>query len=681
MTQKDYATLAAKPENAGLTFGELYEISEDIPSNPTANPTMGDVINARLGRRGVLGGMLATAAMSAAMPALGVGEAQAQTVATGLPGATFNFQEISHGVDERHHVAAGYDADVLIRWGDPLFGDSPTFDPERQTGAAQARQFGYNCDYVGLAPMPGATDTSRAALMCVNHEYTSPEIMFRGVSNPQTGRVDATKMTKEFVDVEMAAHGTSIVEIVRGANGKWSYTRGGRHNRRIDISTPMRLSGPAAGHDRLKTAADPSGRAVNGTINNCAGGMTPWGTYLTAEENFHGYFAGTLAAGHSETANHQRYGVPGRWYNWASFYDRFDLGKEPNEANRHGWIVEIDPYDPASTPIKRTALGRFKHEGAETIVARDGRVVLYSGDDERFEYAFKFVTAGRYNPQNRQANMNLLDEGTLYVAKYNADGSGEWLPLVHGQGPLTAANGFNSQADVLIEARRAGDVLGATKMDRPEDFEPNKRTGKIYLALTNNNQRNAQQIDAANPRAENNWGHLIEMTEDGGDHTATRFRWEMLIVCGNPAQPAQRAMYNPATTANGWFACPDNMAIDPQGRLWVGTDQGTAWRAASGTSDGIWAIETEGALRGTSRMFFRVPVGAEICGMNFTSDGQGMTVAVQHPATDGARDYAPFGRHPTFDDMPTRWPDFQANMPARPSVVMITKQGGGVIGT
>lgn len=679
MSQKDYATLAALPENAGLTLGELYERSEDIPSNPTANPTMGDILNARLGRRAALRGMLATAAAAAVIPPFAA-PARAQSVAAGLPGARFVFDEIAHGVDERHHVSPGYDADIVIRWGDPLFADSPAFDPERQTGAAQARQFGYNCDYVGLAPMPGATDTARAALMCVNHEYTSPEIMFRGVSNPATGRVDATKMTKDMVDVEMAAHGTTIVEIVKGANGKWTYVRGGRHNRRIDINTPMRVSGPAAGHDRLKTSADPTGRAVNGTINNCAGGMTPWGTYLTAEENFHGYFGGALAAEHRETANHRRYGVPGRWYNWAAYYDRFDLAKEPNEPNRHGWIVEIDPYDPNSTPIKRTAMGRFKHEGAETIVARDGRVVAYSGDDERFEYAFKFVTAGRYNAQDRRANMNLLDEGTLYVAKFNADGSGEWLPLVHGQGPLTAANGFASQADVLIEARRAGDVLGATKMDRPEDFEPNKRTGKVYLALTNNNQRTAAQVKASNPRAENNWGHLIEVTETGDDHTATTFRWEMLVRCGNPANPAQQALYNPATTANGWFACPDNMAIDPQGRLWVGTDQGTAWKAASGTADGVWAMETDGALRGTSRMFFRVPVGAEICGMNFTSDGRAMTVAVQHPATDGARDYAPFGRHPTFDDMPTRWPDFQANMPARPSVVMITKRDGGVIG-
>jgi secreted PhoX family phosphatase len=673
MTAKDYATLATRPEYAGMTMGELYEVSEDIPSNPTANTTIGDVIAARLGRRDLMGGLLATTAIAAY--AGSIDGAAAQSAAK----PTFSFTEIEHGVDEKHHVAPGYAADILIRWGDPLFTIAADFDPANQTGAKQLTQFGYNCDYVGLAPLPMGGNTATQALMCVNHEYTSPELMFRGVMQAD-GRPDMSKMTKEICDVEMAAHGGSIVEIRKGSNGKWSYVRGGQFNRRITAMTPMRISGPAAGHDRLKTSADTTGRAVMGTINNCAGGMSPWGTYLMAEENFHGYFNGTLPAGHAETANHRRYGVPSGWYAWGTHYDRFNVAKEPNEPNRFGWIVEVDPYDPNSVPVKRTAMGRSKHEGAETIVAPNGRVVVYSGDDERFEYAFKFVTAGRFDRNNRQANMNLLDEGTLYVAKFNADGTGEWLPLVHGQGPLTAANGFNSQADVLIEARRAADVIGATKMDRPEDFEANARTGKVYLALTNNNQRTAAQIDPANPRAENNWGHLIEFSYANNDQTATRFRWEILVRCGNPANPAVNAMYNPATSKNGWFACPDNMAVDPRGRLWVGTDQGTAWKAASGTSDGVYAIETAGALRGTSKMFFRVPVGAEICGINFTSDTQAMTIAVQHPGTDGARDYAPFGKLPTYDEVPTRWPDFQANVPPRPSVVMVTKNGGGQIG-
>ncbi|MBL8652868.1 MAG: DUF839 domain-containing protein, partial [Alphaproteobacteria bacterium] len=323
MSLKDYATLAAKPENSGLTFGELYEISEDIPVNPSTNPTIGDVFAQRMGRRTMLGGLLAGTAIATVAPQL----VQAQTP------APFGFKEIAHGVDERHHVAEGYDADVLLRWGDALFADSPVFDPATLTGAQQERLFGYNCDYVGMAPLPGSNDTSARALLCVNHEYTSPELMFRGVMTAD-GKPDMSKMTKNVVDVELAAHGGSIVEIAKGANGKWIYVRNSGFNRRITATTPMRLSGPAAGHDRLKTAADQTGRAVFGTINNCAGGMTPWGTYLMAEENFHGYFGGKLADGHKETANHRRYGVPGGWYNWAAFYDRFDLAKEPNEPNR-----------------------------------------------------------------------------------------------------------------------------------------------------------------------------------------------------------------------------------------------------------------------------------------------------------------------------------------------------------
>jgi secreted PhoX family phosphatase len=308
----------------------------------------------------------------------------------------------------------------------------------------------------------------------------------------------------------------------------------------------MEVTGPAAGHELLRTSADPTGRRVAGTLNNCSGGKTPWGTVLSGEENFHQYFsnAGPLPAGKVKTI-HARYGMPtaAGSYPWARHYDRFDVAKEPNEAFRFGWVVEFDPYDPNSVPKKRTAIGRFRHEGCTIQIAPDGRVVAYSGDDERFQFAYKFVSSGRYNHFDRAANADLLDSGTLYAAKFNDDGSGEWLPLVFGTGPLTAANGFASQAEVLIDTRGAAAALGATPMDRPEDMEVNPVNGKIYLALTNNTARTDLQKNKSNPRANNRWGHVLEMTEDNGDHSATKFFWEIFILCGDGNNPAHGTFF------------------------------------------------------------------------------------------------------------------------------------------
>ncbi|MGF1640057.1 MAG: PhoX family phosphatase [Rhodospirillales bacterium] len=649
---------------------------DDRPINRSTEPTLGDVIAARFRRRDVLKGALGITAIAAAMGPMGLVPLRAAATATTT--GRFPFEEIGHGADVTHHVSPGYAAEILIRWGDPVVTGAPDFDPATQSAAAQDQQFGYNCDYVGFVPLPQGAGGSDHGLLCVNHEYTNTNLMFPGVSG-EDRKLDPARLTREHIDIELAAHGGTVVEI-RKTDGRWAVVKDSPYNRRVSmLSTPIRITGPAAGHERLKTAADPTGTRVIGTLNNCAGGITPWGTYLTAEENFHQYFVGETG-GLAEQVNHDRYGVGGQnaRYPWGRFHDRFDVGKEPNEANRFGWIVEIDPYAPASTPLKRTALGRFKHEGAESIVNKNGRVVVYSGDDQRFEYVYRFVTDGVFDAADRAANMNLLDHGTLSVAKFHADGTLEWLPLVHGSGPLTAENGFASQADVLIETRRAADLLGATPMDRPEDVEPSKVTQKVYVLLTNNARRTAEQVDAANPRAENTFGHIIELTPPDGDHAAPTGRWEILVSCGDPSKPEVGAFWNPATTANGWFAAPDNCAIDPAGRLWVATDQGSNW-AKSGTADGVWALETEGALRGTGKMFFRVPVGAEMCGPLFTPDGTTLFVAVQHPGSDGVKAFAGFERDSTFEDPATRWPDFADGMPPRPSVVAITKQGGGVI--
>ena len=657
---------------------EAFEASEDVPSSKSPAPTIGDVINARFGRRGFMRGVLATTAIAATVGPVAFANRPAHAQAS-----RFVFDEIQHGVDETHHVAPGYSADVLIRWGDPVVPGAPEFDPMNQTAAAQEMQFGYNNDYVGYIPLPFGSENADHGLLCVNHEYTNEEIMFPGIGRQDSDEVAFAGMTNELIDVEIAAQGGSIIEIARGDTGRWSVIQDSPFNRRISaLSTPVTISGPAAGHDRMKTSADPSGTRVIGTINNCAGGITPWGTYLMAEENFHGYFWGDTE-GHAEQANYERYGVPGQWYAWGREdigHSRFNINSEPNEANRFGWIVEVDPLDPSSTPVKRTALGRFKHEGAESIVNADGRVVVYSGDDQRFDYLYKFVSHGRYDPNNREANMDLLDDGTLYVARFNDDGSIDWLPLVFGTGGLTPENGFNSQADVLIGTRLAADILGATPMDRPEDVEPNPMTNNVYVMLTNNSRRTAEQVDSANPRAENRAGHILELTPPDGDHGALTYAWSVLVQCGDPNDGEVGAMWNSATSENGWFSCPDNCAVDHQGRLWISTDQGGAWSAVSGSADGVWALETEGELRGTGKMFFRVPVGAEMCGPLFTPNDTTLFVAVQHPATDGTSAFPGFERASTFEDPATRWPDFQDGMPPRPSVVAITKDDGGPIG-
>jgi len=630
-----------------------------------------DVAAKRFGRRFLLG----AGAAFAGNVALDSAEA-----APRKGGSTLAFREVPQVLDETHHVASGYRADVLVRWGDAVEKAAPAFDPARLDGAAQAKQFGYNCDFVAFMPLPRGSRSSSHGLLCVNHEYTNTELMFAGFKEPNNG---ATGLTRAQADVDQAAHGLSVVEI-RKSGGRWRVVADSALSRRFTGGgTNFRLSGPVAGHARLETTADPSGTRVIGTLNNCAGGVTPWGTVLSGEENFNGYFIGD-ANKTPEAANHKRYGVS-PWQNasWGRHFPRFDVEKEPNEPNRFGWIVEYDPYDPKSTPVKRTALGRFKHEGATCVVSADGRVAVYSGDDERFEYVYRFLTKGKYDPANRAKNRDLLDEGILSVARFDDDGTVVWLPLVFGQGPLTPANGFNSQAEILIEARRAGDLLGATPMDRPEDVEPNPLTGRVYVVMTYNDRRKAagdpdarQRAHGANPRAGNRTGHIVEMIPPVSRasrpmHDADRFRWEIFLQAGNPAEADSGTQYGPGVTADGWLAAPDNIAFDPRGRIWIATD-GMPTQGKPSFADGIWAADTAGPGRAVTKRFFATPRGAEMCGPAFTPDGRTLFVAVQHPGEE---------RGSTYDTPSTRWPDFAPGVPPRPSVVAITEAGGGEIGS
>jgi secreted PhoX family phosphatase len=678
-----------------LTFGQRLEADDDVAVNRSTERPFESILAARLSqigtpagvaatavggvvaaslfsgktlsRRGLMKGAAASVALAGAAGALGTAIApRTAHAAEGV--STLTFPPLPHSYDENSHVAEGYEIQTLIRWGDPVVAGAPDFDPMNQTAEAQSKQFGYNNDFVGFMPLPVGSNTSDHGLLCVNHEYTNPDLMFPGSPG-------AEDLTAEQIDIEMAAHGHAVVEIKRDGN-TWSVVKDSPLNRRFTaLETEFELTGPAAGSDRLKTSYDSTGTKVIGTVNNCAGGKTPWGTILFAEENFHGYFMGDVTKT-AEAENYERYGVGGGRYAWGNFHDRFNVEKEPNEANRFGWMVEFDPYDPNSVPKKRTTLGRFKHEGATTALDKSGHVVVYAGDDQRFEYVYRFVTAGTYNPDDRAANMDLLDEGTLSVAKFNEDGTLNWMPLVFGEGPLTPENGINSQADILIDTRKAADLVGATPMDRPEDVEPNPVNGIIYAMMTNNTKREADQINVANTRAHNRHGHVVEIIPPGtapdgdganADHTADQYTWDIFLLAGDPSKPEDGAMYGGDVGENGWLSCPDNVAFDSKGRIWISTDGAPK----VGVADGVWAADVHGPGRAITRRFYACPQGAELCGPEFTPDDSTYFAAVQHPADE---------KGSTFENPSTRWPDFDENMPARPSVQVLVKTGGGPIG-
>lgn len=598
---------------------------------------------------------------AAAVPLLVLGPAGAQS-----SGSALGFQPITLSSEDRIIVAPGYSAGVLLRWGDPLTSDAPEFDVLNQSAEAQTKQFGYNCDFIGYFPLPRPGSTSSSSgLLAVNHETSAGALMFPNYV--------AASATRQQVDVEMAAIGMSIVEI-RKVGGVWEYVRGSPFNRRLTVETEMRITGPAAGLDLMKTSYDPTGARVRGTLNNCAGGKTPWGTVLTSEENFHSFFANRDRLPDGEVRDiHRRYGVSGgaSGRRWELYHDRFDVTKEPNESFRFGWIVEIDPYDPNFVPRKRTALGRSKHEGAATAITADGRVAVYSGDDERFEYIYKFVSKDRYSPDQREANFNLLDEGVLFVARFQPDGAGFWIPLLFGFGPLTPANGFRSQGDILIKTRLAADAVGATRMDRPEDIETNPVNKKVYAALTNNTQRTAEAVDPANPRPNNRHGHIIEISEAGDNPGATRFRWEIFMLCGDPTNPEDQPTFFAGFDKSrvSPISSPDNFAFDQKGNMWIATDgQGGTLRA----NDALFAVPTEGPERGYVRQFMSCPAGGEMCGPEFSPDNTNLFCAIQHPGGGGA----------LFTRVVSNWPD--GGQPPRPSVVAVVKSpgfGSSTIGT
>jgi uncharacterized protein len=610
--------------------------------NPSTEPTFADVASrALVSRRAVLAaGSALTVAAYAAPDLLGGGH-QALAVA-GKPapgertvrGRGLAFTPIAAVADDVDAltVPEGFSWHPIIRWGDPLFHDSPRFDPSRPDADAQERQFGYNNDYTDVL----VTDRrGRRGVLCCNHEYTNRDIMFPPTTSPEA--------EADVLRTLMAAHGFTVVELERrGAGRPWRYIQGARLNRRITATTPFRLDGPAAGTELLRTAADPSGTRVHGTLGNCSGGTTPWGTILSGEENFNGYFAADPAAPGSA-----RYGLKGgpSSYGFEQVDDRFDATRPgyANEPHRFGWIVEIDPSDPRSTPRKHTAMGRFKHEGANVRVDDEGTVVAYMGDDERFDYLYKFVASKKFRPGSsaraRRHNLSLLSDGDLYVAKFAGErreddanlGTGRWLPLVRdGRSQVEGM----SLEEVLVFTRLAADKLGATPMDRCEDVEPSLRTGKVYVVCTNNSDRGTAGKpgpDAANPRPQNKNGHIIEITERGGRGDAETFDWDLFMVCGDEGQAG--------TYFAGWdgpvapISCPDNVAFDSEGNLWISTD---GQPGSISLNDGLFRVPLAGPERGHLVQFLAVPVEAETCGPVIHDRDGSVFVAVQHPGEDGS---------------------------------------------
>ena len=635
---------------------------DDSVASQSAGPAFSDVLEARLTRRGILKGTAALAALTF-LPAGFAG------CATGpRRTATIGFKGVPVSTADVVRVPDGYTATAFYKWGDPVghASGSPAFKPDAgNTADEQALQAGMHHDGIHYFPLPYGSASSDHGLLAMNHEYVDD-----GLLHPDgTANWSAEKVRKA-----QNAHGVSIIE-VRVAGGKWEVVRPSSYARRVTARTPMRISGPAAGGPAMRTAVDPTGREALGTINNCAHGYTPWGTYLTCEENWDNYFINTGKL----TDDHRRNGInpKGRGYRWEIFDERFDAGKHPNEPNRFGWIVEIDPYDPQAQPVKRTALGRFAHEGACTTLAGNGRAVVYLGDDRAFEYIYKFVSRDTWTRGDRGARNELLDHGTLYVAKFHEDGSGEWVALVHGSGTLTAQNGFADQADVLVRTRASGDAVGATRMDRPEWIAVHPGTHEVYCTLTNNTTRGTATwpgTNRPNPRVENAFGHIIRWREDGDDPAALRFKWDIFVLAGDPqhADPAKRGNIN-----GDAFGSPDGLWFDDGGLLWIQTDVSTSTLNKNHYerlgNNMMLAADTR---TGDIRRFLTGPNGCEITGVVMTPDARTMFVNIQHPGETSSERNDP--KNPLAV---SNWPDGPSGGRPRSATVVIRKNDGGFIGS
>jgi secreted PhoX family phosphatase len=672
--------------------------------------------------------------------------------------AKLDFSPVAKNLNDVVTVPAGYTITVLYRLGDPIAAGVPAAMNDG-TDTNYEQRAGDHHDgmyFFGLAANGAARDDSSntRGILCVNHENVTEQYLH---VNGTLTVVGGARTVQSEVDKEIGVHGVGVIEVLRAASGLWSYVQNSTFNRRITPNTPMSINGPARGSAQMRTRFSPTGVAGRGTVNNCANGFTPWGTYITCEENWAGYF--NRAAGDSaqrpakEGVGFARYGVAGgpvAGLNWGTLqvadpnnttYAKWNAsalaGAPANgtgdfryEPNQYGWNVEIDPYDPASTPRKRTAMGRMAHEGAWPAAFTAGRpLVYYMGDDSRGEYFYKFVSSAPWDPADAARTDRLavgdkyLDSGVLYVARFDATGAGAWIPLVFGQGPVTAANAaysFADQTDVLIHARLAADAVGATRMDRPEWGAVNTVNGEVYLTLTNGNatSRPLAGTDAANPRHYNDPrgpnntaqrgnpnGHIIRLREAGDNAAALTFNWDIyLFGAGSDLDAANINLSgldatNDFASPDGlWFSRPSSVGGQINPLLWIQTDDGSftdqthnqmllalPGRVGDGGARTITNTDASGATRQQAtivgkaattmnlRRFLTGPRGSEITGIDSTPDGRTIFVNIQHPGEGGS------AAAPT-----SNWPTSQSgagnNARPRSATIVITKDDGGVVG-
>jgi len=748
---------------------------DDAGTNDSSNQDFQGVLSARVSRRDMLGGAASAAALAAvAASASTTANAHGQDggyrsgIGAGYGGSRhralkLNFNPVAKNLEDAVTLPPGYSYDVLYALGDPIATHVPDYANDgTDNPATYVYRAGDHHDgmyYFGMGPNGRYSPyASGRGLLVLNHEAITPAYLH------PTGQtvVGGARTVADEVQREFYLHGVSVIEVV-GERGRrredwsacfkrryrpgrsldWDYQQRSRYNRRVHTLTDIKLSGPAAGSPYLVTKYSPNGRRTRGTVNNCANGYTPWGTYLTCEENFAGYFRRTVATDNpnrsaKEVTAFARYGVAGAGRElWATvtpdtadnIYGRWNtekLGASLDGSddyrygvNTYGWVVEIDPFDPRSTPKKRTAMGRFAHEGAELGPVKAGEpLVWYMGDDSRNEYIYKFVSKRTWDPRDSYGGMSAgdkyLDEGTLYVAQFLPDGTGQWLEIEFGKNGITAANpayAFANQADVLVHTRLAADAAGATKMDRPEWAAVNSRNGEVYFTLTNNAaaQRPITAVDAANPRFYNDKkttgqdqkgnpnGHVIRWVEGGGYADALSFDWDVYLFGARSTASPDNVNLSSLTDAND-FSSPDGawFSYASPGLLWLQTDDGAytdvtncmmlaALPGRTGDGQARTITNVDGANSSTVttyvgknggeqklRRFLVGPKECEITGIAETPDGRALFVNIQHPGESTAPNYATgaFGSH---------WPDGGLARP-RSATIVITRDNGGVVG-